>query len=98
MEAADRRQARTMAAAKSNPRLSVGVPVYNGEAFLRETLESILAQSFGGFELIISDNASTDGTQAIAREFASRDSRVRYHRNEKNLGLARNYNILFSLS
>lgn len=81
-----------------DPRLSVGVPVYNGETFLRQTLESILAQSFGEFELIVSDNASTDGTEAIAREFAGRDVRVRYHRNEKNLGLARNYNLLFSLA
>jgi glycosyltransferase involved in cell wall biosynthesis len=98
MEGAESTQARTMASAKSNPRLSIGVPVYNGAAFLRETLESILAQTFGDFELIISDNASTDGTEAIAREFASSDSRVRYHRNERNLGLAKNYNILFSLS
>jgi len=81
-----------------SPRLSIGVPVYNGEAFLRQTLESILAQSFGEFELIISDNASTDGTAAIAREFAARDARVRYHRNETNLGLAKNYNLLFALA
>ena len=87
-----------MAAARSNPRLSVGVPVYNGAAFLRATLESILAQSFDAFELIISDNASTDGTEAIAREFAARDPRVRYHRNSENLGLAKNYNLLFSLA
>jgi hypothetical protein len=61
---------------------SIGIPVYNGEAFLRQTLESILAQSFTPFELIVSDNASTDGTaEEIARAFASRDSRVRYHRN-----------------
>ena len=87
-----------MAAAKPSPRLSIGVPVYNGEAFLRQTLESILAQSFREFELIISDNGSTDGTEPIAREFAARDARVCYHRNATNLGLAKNYNILFSLA
>jgi len=82
---------------KPRPRLTIGVPVYNGEAFLRQTLESILSQSFGAFELIISDNASTDGTEAICREVARLDARVRYHRNETNLGLAKNHNLLFSL-
>lgn len=85
-------------ATRTDPRLSVGVPVYNGDAFLRQTLESILAQSFGDFELIISDNASTDGTEAIGREFAAKDPRVRYHRNETNLGLAKNYNGVFSMA
>src|SRR5436190_13978533 len=80
------------------PRLSIGVPVYNGEAFLAVTLESILDQSFTEFELIISDNASTDGTEEIARGIAARDERVRYHRNVANVGLAKNYNRLFSLA
>lgn len=84
--------------AKTDLRLSVGVPVYNGAAFLRKTLESILSQSFGEFELIISDNASTDGTEAIGREFAAIDPRVRYHRNDTNLGLAKNYNLVFTLA
>ena len=85
-----------MSAPVPSPRLSIGVPVYNGEAFLRQTLESILAQSFTAFELIISDNASTDATQSIGREYASRDPRVQYHRNSENVGLARNYTRHFS--
>jgi glycosyltransferase involved in cell wall biosynthesis len=75
-------------------RVSLGVPVYNGERFLRRTVESLLAQTFPDFELIVSDNASTDATEAIARELASRDRRVRYHRQPTNLGVAGNYNFL----
>src|SRR5262245_165844 len=97
-EAAGNGRGRKMGPAMASARLSVGVPVYNGEAFLRQTLESILSQSFGDFEMIVSDNASTDDTEAIAREFAARDARVRYHRNRTNLGLAKNYNLLFSLA
>jgi glycosyltransferase involved in cell wall biosynthesis len=79
-------------------RVSIGVPVYNGETFLEETLDSLLAQSFGNFELIISDNASTDGTGEIARYVAARDERVRYHRHPRNLGLAANYNRLVQMA
>jgi glycosyltransferase involved in cell wall biosynthesis len=75
-------------------RLSIGVPVYNGERFLRRTVESLLAQTFSDFELTISDNASTDGTREIAGEFVRRDPRVRYHRQPHNLGLAGNYDFL----
>jgi glycosyltransferase involved in cell wall biosynthesis len=80
------------------PALSIGVPVYNGERYLRQTLEALLAQTFTDFELIISDNASTDGTEAICREFAARDPRVRYHRADVNIGAARNYRRVFELS
>jgi glycosyltransferase involved in cell wall biosynthesis len=80
------------------PRLSVGLPVYNGERFLRETLDSILSQTFTDFELIISDNASSDGTGGICKRFQALDSRITYYRNEKNLGAARNYNRVFELS
>src|SRR5262245_17693723 len=76
------------------PRVSIGVPVYNGERFLRPTLESLLGQTFGDFALIVSDNASTDGTEAIGREFAAADARVTYHRQPENLGLAGNYDFL----
>jgi glycosyltransferase involved in cell wall biosynthesis len=58
------------------PKLSVGLPVYNGEAFLRIALESIVTQDFPDFELILSDNASTDETAAICEEFARRDDRI----------------------
>ena len=61
-----------------HPASASGVPVYNGEAFLRQTLDSLLAQTFRDFELIIADNASTDGTAAICQEYAGRDSRIRY--------------------
>jgi glycosyltransferase involved in cell wall biosynthesis len=75
-------------------RVSIGVPVYNGERFLRATVESLITQTFGDFEIIIADNASTDDTEQIGRELASCDSRVRYHRHSHNLGLSGNYNFL----
>src|SRR5262245_55195681 len=78
------------------PRLSIGVPVYNGQRFLRATLDSLLAQTFTDFELIICDNASTDGTEAICREYAARDPRVTYVRHDRNLGPAPNYNACFA--
>jgi len=80
------------------PRVSIGLPVYNGGNFLEDALNSILRQTYTDFEVIISDNASTDRTEEISREFAMRDSRIRYVRNEENLGPARNYNNVFSLS
>lgn len=82
----------------TTPRVSIGLPVYNGERYLRETLESLLAQTFGDFELVISDNASTDATEAICREFASRDPRIRYHRNPENVGGSRNFCRVFELA
>lgn len=80
------------------PKVSIGLPVYNGARYLAETLESILAQTYTNFELIISDNASTDETEAICRSFAARDERIRYHRNAANLGLSKNYTRAFELS
>jgi len=82
----------------SKPRVSIGLPVFNGEKYLRQALDSILAQTFQDFELIISDNASSDKTQHICREYAERDSRIRYYRNRKNLGAAWNFNRVFKLS
>jgi glycosyltransferase involved in cell wall biosynthesis len=75
--------------------VSVGVPVRNGARFLAETLDSLLAQSYADFELLISDNASTDETPEIGRAYAARDPRVRYLRSDVDLGLAGNYNRLF---
>ena len=80
----------------SAPLLAVGLPVYNGERYLAEAFESILGQTYGDFELIVSDNASTDGTEAICREFAVRDRRVRFIRQDTNHGAAWNYNYVFS--
>lgn len=79
-------------------RVSIGLPVYNGERFLKEALDSLLAQTFGDFELIISDNASTDRTEEICREYASKDARIGYYRFQKNFGAARNFNRVFQLS
>jgi glycosyltransferase involved in cell wall biosynthesis len=64
--------------------------VYNGERFLEEVLHSVLNQTFTDFELIISDNASTDRTGEIAQAYANRDDRIRYYLNEKNIGAGRN--------
>lgn len=80
------------------PKATIGLPVYNGENYLRESIDSILAQTFTDFELIISDNASTDQTEAICRAYVAADPRVHYTRNETNLGASRNYNQLVSLA
>lgn len=76
------------------PRVSIGLPVYNGEAYLSQALDSLLNQTFTDFELIVSDNASTDRTSEICLDYAARDPRIIYLRNSENLGAARNYNLL----
>jgi glycosyltransferase involved in cell wall biosynthesis len=78
--------------------VSIGLPVFNGEEYIAKTLNSILAQTFVDFEVIISDNASTDNTEQICRGFMERDGRIRYYRNKRNLGVSRNSNIAFELS
>jgi glycosyltransferase involved in cell wall biosynthesis len=80
------------------PLVSVGLPVYNGEALLRRALDSLLAQDFADFEIVICDNASQDRTEEIGREYAMLDPRVRYHRNPENIGLAGNFNRAFEIS
>ena len=77
------------------PRLSIGLPVYNGEAYLAESLGALLGQSYEDFELIISDNASTDGTADICRLYEKQDSRIRYIRQARNIGAAPNHNFVF---
>ena len=81
-----------------NPSVSIGMPVFNGEQFLQQAIESVLAQEFEDFELIISDNASTDATADIAGEFARIDPRIRYSRLETNIGAAGNYNRVFRMA
>jgi len=81
-----------------SPRVSIGVPVYNGENYLAEAIESILAQSYANFELIICDNSSTDKTAEICEKYVSRDLRINYFRNEHNLGAIPNFNRTLSLS
>ena len=80
------------------PRVSIGLPVFNGERYLEETINSILNQTFTDFELVITDNASTDRTQEICLSYVNQDSRIHYHRNHKNLGAAPNYNLAFELA
>lgn len=78
-------------------RLSIGLPVYNGEKFLEETLANLLSQTFGDFELVISDNASSDRTEEICRDFCHRDPRVKYFRNANNIGAHPNFERAFQL-
>jgi glycosyltransferase involved in cell wall biosynthesis len=80
------------------PLVSVGMPVYNGERFIREAIESILGQTFQDFELIVCDNASIDRTPEIVRSYAARDLRIRYERSERNRGAAYNYNRVTALA
>lgn len=80
------------------PNVSIGLPVYNGERFLAQTLDSILAQTYSDFELIISDNGSIDGTESICKQYARKDRRIRYIQHNENKGGAWNYNYVFSLS
>jgi glycosyltransferase involved in cell wall biosynthesis len=77
------------------PRLSIGLAVYNGENYLSESLDALLGQSYEDFELIISDNASTDGTADICHHYMNQDSRIRYIRQPRNIGLAPNHNFVF---
>lgn len=82
----------------AGPRVVVGLPVFNGQNYLRDAIESILAQTYTDFRLIITDNCSTDGTQDICREFAARDPRIEYHRHPENIGAAPNFNSCFELA
>jgi glycosyltransferase involved in cell wall biosynthesis len=81
-----------------SPRVSFGMPVYNGAKTIASALESILGQTFADFEVIISDNASTDATSGIAQDFCKADRRIQYFRNERNLGAHPNFNRAFTLS
>ena len=80
------------------PRLSIGLPVYNGERFLGQSLKALLSQTFDDFELVISDNASTDRTAEICRDYAASDDRIRYVKQRVNVGAAANHNAVFALS
>ena len=80
------------------PRVSIGLPVFNGERFLAEAIDSLLSQTYRDFELIISDNASTDRTDEICRAYAAQDPRIRYSRNAVNIGGMNNANLTFRLA
>jgi glycosyltransferase involved in cell wall biosynthesis len=76
----------------ATPKVSVITVSYNREAFIREAIDSVLAQSFKDWELIVVDDASTDNTKTIVDEYMAKDDRIRYYRNEKNLGIAKTRN------
>jgi glycosyltransferase involved in cell wall biosynthesis len=78
----------------TKPRLSIGLPVYNGEKYIAQSIEALLGQSYKNFELIISDNASTDSTGEICRQYEKEDSRIRYFRQSVNIGLSPNHNFV----
>lgn len=80
------------------PRVSIGLPVFNAEQYLEQSLGSILGQTYRNFELIISDNASDDATEAICRRYAALDARIRYHRNPRNQGVTFNFRQVVALS
>jgi glycosyltransferase involved in cell wall biosynthesis len=78
----------------TTPRLSIGLPVYNGGKYLARSIDALLGQSYGDFELIISDNASTDDTSEICRDYQSQDARIRYRRQFRNIGSSPNHNFV----
>lgn len=86
------------AAPSSEPLVTIGVPAYNSQRHLRQSLDSLLAQTYRDFVLVISDNASTDGTRAICECYARQDPRVHYHRNPTNIGMTANFNRVFELT
>jgi glycosyltransferase involved in cell wall biosynthesis len=81
----------------AEPRVSIAVPAYNCERYIAQSLDSLLGQTYSDFELVISDNASTDGTEAICRGYAARDRRVRYVRRDSNIGGPGNFRYVFAL-
>lgn len=83
---------------QSVPRVSIGLPVFNGARYIAEAINSHLDQTFEDFELIVSDNASEDETPEIVAEIAAKDSRVRFLQNDVNVGANRNYNITLAAS
>lgn len=81
-----------------SPKVSVCIPVYNSEVFLGQAIESVLSQSFSDFELLVVDDASSDDSAKIALSYAQNDSRIRFSRNEQNIGMVANWNHCLSLS
>ena len=82
----------------SIPLVSIGMPVYNGADYLSSALDSILKQSYGNFDLIISDNASTDKTEEICRKYAANDPRVQYFRQPINIGAVKNFLVVLEMA
>jgi glycosyltransferase involved in cell wall biosynthesis len=88
----------TTQARVSGPRVSIGMPVYNGERHMRSALDSLLAQDHDNFELVISENGSTDGTRAICREYAERDPRVRVEHQRQHVSALENFRAVLALA
>ena len=78
--------------------ISIVLPIYNGEKYMRESIESIIMQSYQNWELIIVNDCSTDNTAEIANEYVKKDKRIKYYKNDKNMRLPRTLNRGFSLS
>jgi glycosyltransferase involved in cell wall biosynthesis len=83
--------------AEMQPLVSIVTPVYNGEAFLQECIESVLNQTYSNWDYTIIDNCSTDGTLAIAQQYAAKDRRIRVHRNSRLLSAIQNHNVALRL-
>jgi len=82
----------------NQPKVSIGMPVYNGEKFIGQALDSLLSQTYENFELIISDNASTDSTRSICLDYANQDKRIRFYENNENIGALKNFQIVLNLA
>lgn len=83
---------------KLDPKVAIGIPVYNGQKYIARAIECALDQTYSDFRLFISDNASNDETEDICRDYANRDKRVIYMRQPKNLGAVPNFNHVFEVS
>jgi glycosyltransferase involved in cell wall biosynthesis len=83
---------------RKTPKISIGLPVYNGEAYLSEAIDCLREQTYSDFEIIVCDNASSDNTERICKHYAGLDDRIRYQRNTRNIGAAGNFNLTFTLS
>lgn len=81
-----------------SPLVTIGLPVFNSERYLKQSLDSLLAQTYADFVLVISDNASTDATPLICQQYAGTDSRIKYLRNATNIGNPRNFNRVFEVT
>ena len=87
-----------MMSRNNKPLISLGIPVYNGENYMSEAIDSLLNQTYTNIEIIICDNASTDKTKEICQGYVTKDPRIKYHRNEANIGAAKNFNLLVDLA
>ena len=78
----------------NNPLVTVGIPVFNGEKFMKRRLDSILNQTYQNFQILISDNESSDLTSKICGDYQKKENKIKYYRQQKNLGFVKNFNYL----